>query len=73
MPFTKRRISLSDPEGIGFIPTVATKKDHECSFNPFPNLTPYYKRNDTDHTYLTLGCQCGTVKEVIVQDLTENA
>jgi hypothetical protein len=54
---------------IGFVPTVDKKAKHECAFNPFPNLTPYYKRNDTDHTYLILGCQCGAVKEVMVQNL----
>lgn len=55
--------------GIGFVPTVANKKEHECEFNPFPNLSPYYKRGDTDRAYLTLGCHCGEVKEVLVQDL----
>ena len=56
--------------GMGFVPTVTDKKPaHECSFNPFPNASPYYKRGDTDRAYLTLGCQCGSTKEVLVQDL----
>lgn len=54
---------------MGFVPTVDAKKKHECQFNPFPNLSPYYKRGDTDHAYLTLGCCCGNTKEVMVQNL----
>lgn len=65
---------MEDPEqtqeqGMGFVPIVDKKPKHECSFNPFPNLSPYYKKGDTDRAYLTLGCTCGAVKEVMVQDL----
>lgn len=62
-------IDVEIPETIGFVPTVDKKTKHECQFNPFPNVAPYHKHGDTDRAYLTLGCVCGTVKEVVIQDL----
>lgn len=59
----------TEPVGFGFVPTVDKKLKHECQFNPFPNTSPYHKHGNTDLAYMTIGCTCGAVKEVVVQDL----
>jgi hypothetical protein len=57
--------------GIGFVSSNGTpaSRKHECEFSPFPNTSPYHKHGNTDLGYMTIGCRCGAVKEVVVQDL----